>query len=426
MIEPIMFFGIGFLVASLLGLVFIPLVHNRAVRLTKRRIEAATPMSMAEIQADKDQLRAEHAMSTRRLELLIEQMKSQTASQLADLGKKSDAVNLLKVELGEKNAAIGTLEAIEQSLTNQLRATEAELAGKTGTLAETERMLAEQQAERAKLAADLDERSITSDSQRIDIVTLQTQVELLNEQIANYRHQAKETDSRLASERESAKAVAAELNEERAKAETLSDRLVQLERALVMQTSQAEALGQRVQELEDWQVDQMNLLSEREIERSRLLDDIAAREKRETELRTDLTAAVTHGRLASEKLVREKAELDDQLAQSKAERTKLLQEIAILKREVTQSWTAERGENALLRERMNDIAAEIARITLALEGSESPIQAILTGVPMGANGPRGGIHGERKPAAGAGENKGSLADRIRALQNRVPRMSAPN
>ena len=58
MIEPIMFFGIGFLVASLFGLVLIPLVHNRAVRLTMRRLEAATPLSMAEIQADKDQLRA--------------------------------------------------------------------------------------------------------------------------------------------------------------------------------------------------------------------------------------------------------------------------------------------------------------------------------------------------------------------------------
>ena len=67
MIEPIMFFGIGFFVASLLGLVLIPLVHNRAVRLTMKRLEAATPLSMAEIQADKDQLRAEFAMSTRRL-----------------------------------------------------------------------------------------------------------------------------------------------------------------------------------------------------------------------------------------------------------------------------------------------------------------------------------------------------------------------
>jgi len=106
MIEPVMFFGIGFLVAALLGLLFVPPVHNRAVRLTMRRLEAATPLSVAEIRADKDQLRAEFAMSTRRLELSVEQMKARTTNQLADLGKKTDAINHLKKELGEKTAAI--------------------------------------------------------------------------------------------------------------------------------------------------------------------------------------------------------------------------------------------------------------------------------------------------------------------------------
>src|SRR5258707_14502133 len=99
MIEPIMYFGIGFLVAALMGLVGVPLVHGRAVRLTMRRLEAATPVSMAEIQADKDQLRGEFAMSTRRLEMSVEQLKARSTSQFAELGKKSDAVNRLKSQL---------------------------------------------------------------------------------------------------------------------------------------------------------------------------------------------------------------------------------------------------------------------------------------------------------------------------------------
>lgn len=49
MVEPIMFAGIGFLLAALLVLGFIPLVHGRAVRLTTRRLEALTPVSLAEI-----------------------------------------------------------------------------------------------------------------------------------------------------------------------------------------------------------------------------------------------------------------------------------------------------------------------------------------------------------------------------------------
>src|ERR687891_2425468 len=131
MVEPIMYFAIGFLVSTLLGLAIMPLVHGRAVRLTTKRLEAATPLSMAEIQADKDQLRAEFAMSARRLEMSVEQLKNKTTSQLAELGKKGDAINRLKIELGEKTATIFALEAREKALKDQLHATEDELAVKT-------------------------------------------------------------------------------------------------------------------------------------------------------------------------------------------------------------------------------------------------------------------------------------------------------
>src|SRR2546427_11095481 len=67
MIESIMYFGIGFLFAALSVLVVVPLVHGRAARLTPRRLEAAIPSSMAEILARKDLLRAEFAVSARRL-----------------------------------------------------------------------------------------------------------------------------------------------------------------------------------------------------------------------------------------------------------------------------------------------------------------------------------------------------------------------
>src|SRR5512143_3820354 len=145
MIEPIMYFGIGFLVAALVGLVVIPLVHGRAVRLTMRRLEAATPLSMAEIQADKDQLRAEFAMSTRRLEMSVEQMKAKTTSQLAELSKKSEAINKLKTELGEKAAATDAMEARERAVKDQLRATEEEFTQRLNVLREAERSLADKE-----------------------------------------------------------------------------------------------------------------------------------------------------------------------------------------------------------------------------------------------------------------------------------------
>ena len=98
MIEPTMYFGIGFLFATLMGVAVIPIVLDRAVRLTLRRTESSLPQSMAEIQADKDLLSTEFAMSRRRLEIRVEELKKQNTSQLAELGRKSDVINRLKIE----------------------------------------------------------------------------------------------------------------------------------------------------------------------------------------------------------------------------------------------------------------------------------------------------------------------------------------
>src|SRR6185369_1475313 len=181
MIEPIMYFGLGFLAAALIGLIIVPFVHGRAVRLTVRRLEAATPLSMAEIQADKDQLRAEFAMSTRRLEMSVDTLKNKSTGQMADLGKKNDVINRLKIELGEKAATIFALEARDKGIKDQLRATEDELEGKTSTLRETERNLADKEAEFAKASAALMEQTANSDSQRVEIVALKTQVDNLKD-----------------------------------------------------------------------------------------------------------------------------------------------------------------------------------------------------------------------------------------------------
>jgi len=420
MIEPIMFFAIGFLAASLFGLVLIPLVHNRAVRLTMKRLEAATPLSMAEIQADKDQLRAEFAMSTRRLELSVEQMKSKTTSQLAELGKKSDAINRLKAELGEKTAAIYALEAREKALRDQLQTTEKEFSVKIGSLREAERSLADKEAELAKLSVDLDERSVHADSQRIEVVALRTQVEALKDRIGDYEKEAREIGDRLDRERKDASDATQELNDERGKVEQLGDRVGQLERALIAQTTEAEILGRRVQELEARLAEQMKVLAEREFECGQLRDKLTMAQKTETDLRAEIASTETRLRNATESLKAEKNQVAGQLVRAQEDFAKAQNEVSSMKREAEQTWAAERVENALLRERINDIAAEIARLTVALEGQTSPIEAMLAGAPIDANG------AFERASAEPGEGKSNLADRIRALQTRASRIQQPN
>jgi chromosome segregation ATPase len=428
MIEPIMYFGIGFLFATLLAMVTIPLVHGRAVRLTMRRLEAATPLSMAEIQADKDQLRAEFAMSTRRLEMSVEQMKVKTTSQLAELGKKTEAINRLKVELGEKAAAIFALEARDRALKDQLRTTEEEYAVRTAAFRDAERTLADKQAELGKLTASLDERSVVTDSQRIELVALRTQIESLKNRVGEKESEVDATQDRLERERRDSSKAAKELQDERGKVENLGARVGELERQMIAQTTEAEALGRRVQELEGQLGQQARLIAEREHEVGQLREFIETAQTTEIRLRAELAATEGRHDKATGSLKAEKAQREQELVEVQAQRQKLQGEIVTMKREAEATWAAERVENALLRERINDVAAEVAKLTVVLEGPNSPIEAILAG---DAVHPHGGANGNGTDGEGASapslakESKGNLAERMRALQARASRVT-PN
>jgi hypothetical protein len=123
MIESIMFCGIGLLAGCLLMLAFFPLIHERAVRLTTRHLVEATPMAINEIQADKDHLRAQFAMSVRRLEVSIEEMRVKAAGHSGDISRQSLEINRLHVELDKKMAlifAMRTREQVRKSMTRRI------------------------------------------------------------------------------------------------------------------------------------------------------------------------------------------------------------------------------------------------------------------------------------------------------------------
>jgi uncharacterized protein (DUF3084 family) len=116
----------------------------------------------------------------------------------------------------------------------------------------------------------------------------------------------------------------------------------------------------------------------------------------------------------------EKAVLEKELEHTREERTKLQRELATLKREAESTWAAERVENALLRERINDIATEVARLTMVLEGPGSPIEALLA-EPTHLDAEQ--VKAGRGADATTDPNEGNLADRIRALQARASRVA---
>ncbi len=87
MIEQALYFALGFLVAALLALMFLPAFWRRAMRLSMRRLQMLAPMSMEEVVAERDLLRAEFAVRERRLEQEMEALQTARANDMATAGR---------------------------------------------------------------------------------------------------------------------------------------------------------------------------------------------------------------------------------------------------------------------------------------------------------------------------------------------------
>jgi DNA repair exonuclease SbcCD ATPase subunit len=135
--------------------------------------------------------------------------------------------------------------------------------------------------------------------------------------------------------------------------------------------------------------------------------------------RDKLAEADNRHAAAMDALRGEKVQVEDQLAKSREECAGLQQDIQTLKKHVESTWASERMANALLRERINDVAGEVVRVAHALEGLGSPIDTMLAGKAAELDS----AHNSSKPPGGD-DSKGMLAHRIRSLQKRAARVSS--
>ena len=189
MIESLMYMGIGFLFAVLTLLAVlvavIPRIHDRAVRLTTSRLLAELPQSMEEIEADKDLLRAEFAMSTCRLEKSLGQLKHKSTDQIVELGKRADVINrlkierdALKVELSELNAELEVLKADKNSLRAEFAMSTCRIEK---SLEQLKHKSTDQLVELDKRAGVINRLKIERDALKVELIELNAQLEALKQ-----------------------------------------------------------------------------------------------------------------------------------------------------------------------------------------------------------------------------------------------------
>jgi chromosome segregation ATPase len=136
-----MIFALGFLVAGLAALSFAPAFWRRANRLTRRHLEMRIPLSIKEILAERDQLRAEFAVERCRLDQHADQLTQRHAAVLVQSGRQTTQISGLRSELlSQAGSQREVEEALAQS-TTQLTSAEAELGALHKALYDAEGLL---------------------------------------------------------------------------------------------------------------------------------------------------------------------------------------------------------------------------------------------------------------------------------------------
>lgn len=166
-IEIVMSVALGFAAALLVALLVGRLIWSYAVRLGRRRIERSGPAAMQELQADRDRLRAEYAMLSRRLEMRLDDLKTRLAEQTAEVSRHRNRIDQLAADLKAKEDLVAQREAEIHQLKEQIEPLEAELATRTQALQQAKEQLREREQAESELDRELAEmRAGALDRQR--------------------------------------------------------------------------------------------------------------------------------------------------------------------------------------------------------------------------------------------------------------------
>lgn len=385
-IENVMYFVLGLLVAGLLALIILPAVWRRAVRLTKKRIEAATPMTMAEFRADKDQLRAEFALSTRRLEMNVEALRRRLSDQLRDINRKKNELGGIKGERDSHLQVVRELEEREAEARRRILELEKEAADLAQKLRMRDRELGEKSSQLDAARQTL--RGSTPRAFAVDGKALSGDYNADVDELLQYLEIEKKRSEFLETQNR-----------------TLIEGLENSDKSAAEARAAAADFREKLAKRDD-------VVSDAQTELATAEARIADAESRVSTLLAETTRLVGDGEDKRDMLLAEKLGLEEEME-------KLRAKVASVEETVMADWDSDRIEQSHLRERLNDIASDVSRLVYALEGN-GPVdeeESLAARMQKFVD-----AEAEAAPVRGPNARKGNqpegqaVSDRLKALQ----------
>ena len=408
MIETVMIFALGFFVSTLLGLIFVPALNERADRLARRRVEAQLPASVAELNAERDTLRAELAVRERRMEQRLELLLEKQARNMAELGRRATRIAMLTDEGEQARAAITGLEQDLAVTRNALAESEARAADLAAELLDTRETGAALDAALADLQARHDRALSDLDTGRIRVSDLQTRLEAETGRAREIERVSRSRAQEIAELRALVERTRKALADEEARGAVLERRVEDFSRARDEALAEQARVESVLAELRDEKAGTARDLAARHAELEKASARIAALDGHLAVSRRHLEQSEKASLAAQEEMRREigdlraqKSSLQGALEHARSERRRLEKDFAAY-RETTEKRIS--AENALLRTRINEVTRLImgeSGITHRAEPGQTPATGAddrIVGRKNGRSEASSALAGEKSPA----------------------------
>jgi chromosome segregation ATPase len=334
-VETLMLVALGALIATFLALMALPALNRRAERLARRRLSSLFPLSIAELNADKDGMRAEFAVTQRLLEREIEAVRATNAKIREEAGRHIvaikghlDHIAALDATLAARDTEIAGLKDVLAATRTELAATQVNLAATGQELAQRQEDLAVRIQELVRAQADIDSRRVAMADLDLRLMAATTRGEELSRAIDDAGRELAARQialdalhERAEGERQHAEALAdraRHLDEQReALTKKLASRDVEAAGLMAQLADAAHLAGKRDEALALLEHDMHRMSAALEAAQAELSGSAAERQRREHELMQ-----------RNEDLKAEVSALHAALDQARADRARLKQELA--------------------------------------------------------------------------------------------------
>jgi chromosome segregation ATPase len=363
-IEYALLFALGFLAATLTGLLVAPAIQKRVVKFTEARMKATMPLSPQEVRAQKDMARAAFATENARLSQnvrrerekhTLERVKNEKlVAQAAAIGTENAELHAqladMNIEAGDMRSALRREELKSEQLKVALTTADREVRGRS--------------VEVDKLNASIDHLRADIDDMKIDLATRDTAMESLKSRIGNLKDERDKLREDLKSTSQNAKALEVRLAREEARVRQMEGRLA---RELAGSADKDNAIERRIAEV------------------NRLRDKVKT-----------LTVENKEAAKSARSNGTARATVASRLSQRRSDKvTPPPIDIVALEEHVRDQGTAlserlmaaKTGENdAALREEMADLASKMIVLTAAREGAGSPVHDLIASIDPALDG----------------------------------------